>query len=1204
MAQKGIKIIKASAGSGKTYTLARTYIANLIGIPTGKQVKVVDKKGEENTLDCFKLRKDFNYHRHILAITFTNKATNEMKERIISELYNLSKGEGEYVKDFKVMFADDSFESVMFATRRALSAILFDYGSFNVSTIDSFFQGILRNFARELDRDFNYSLEIDEDYATSVAVHDFLAELGSKGEHQRAIDDWVKSFIIKNITNNKTWDFFGEHSANELKKFAAVIYQETFRDHHEEIVNYLSDIGSGSGTSSVFQFKQQLIMRRNLREQSIKDAQRDVADFFHRYGILPDHIDGKSSLKKISSGDLSPFESKSSMTTLKKYSQEDSALVTVLKKNYKDKVTSDQCAELKNLLQQVFIHEAMVNFLDNVIENIWKLGLLGKIDEKLEQFRKDTNSIMIADTNDLISRVLACGAIFIYEHAGSAINNYMIDEFQDTSRKQYNNFRPLLEESIARYNENLIIGDEKQSIYRFRNSDPSMLREEIEQHFDADVDPLDTNYRSYRSIIEFNNELFSQVIDCYHKDAPQYTSLSKTYANIKQKVHKTSKDGLVNINVVPFEKYAKEAQQKIISSLPAYINMLRGRGYEMKDIAILVSTNGEGNAIVETLLEYNDSLGSEMHPDHIDIVSAESLLLKNSPSIRLIISVLQFLELTQYQVEEDENEDLDSLSARFIKKRVSEQRRYKVLHDFEAKIQPLGADVNTGEILLNCFGADRKEFSTLTPEQRLAAYSKIAREVMPDPTSQLTNLVNIVDKIIDKYILPSNQDGENKNTDAKIENSFLMAFMNVVLDFTRQRNGGTVREFLQFWEEKKNKLAVNSPADADAVSVMTIHKSKGLEFKCVIVPFANWKLMPGNELMWIKKDDWLNAGPIEGIGLSNSDLLPPLIPINLNSLKNASLLDHVVNEEEENTLVDNLNKLYVALTRPKEELHIFVHIKEEDLSKCTALSASGDAGTLLYNFAVGNVDSGIEMQKTEQLLDCWLVDGDKTIAGDESDNSDNSVEEELSNKLAVISYTKGSPIVRKDKSTDEGDKRGNFMPTYYVSHTTMPVHVSMPNTRGTVTAEGLRMHELFSLIKTIDDFAFAQKYGVANELFTDNRYWSKKRFSDLIETIKGDEQLMSWFDSANVVYTERNISYPHEEGSSDHEHRRPDRIVKRPSGEVVVVDYKFGIKTDPKTLADDAAMVKEYMNLLRQLGYDHIEGYLWYARSNKIIPVD
>ena len=1179
---KGIDVIKASAGSGKTYTLARTYIANLIGISTGEKVIVNDK--EE---DCFKLRSVFDYHRHILAITFTNKATNEMKERIIVQLFKLGKGEGDYVDDFKLMFKYNTIHEVEQAARRALSAILFDYGSFNVSTIDSFFQNILRNFAREVDRDYNYDLELDEDYATSVAVHDFLMDLGGTNSKQKAIDAWVKEFIRNNILNKKTWNFFGKYSSDKLKEFASIIYREFFREHHEKIVDYLSDIGSGNGKSRVLRFRHQLIARRSLRKQSYEDSQALVKAFLVGCGLNADAINSRSPMKKILEGDLSPFENSSSIKTIRNYSKDDDALRTkVLLKRFSAMVNDAQSLEFKSLLKQLIEHYDRKAFLDSVIDNIWNLGLLGKIDEKLEQYRKDTNSIMIADTNELIGKVLDCGATFIYEHAGTMFNNYMIDEFQDTSHKQYDNFKPLLEESIARGNVNLIIGDEKQSIYRFRNSDPSMLRDEIKKDFGADPRSLEINYRSFPAIINFNNSLFESIIAYYRNAEPQYESLSLTYENIRQATHKDSRQGFVNINVVPYDsKGEKGAREQIIHAMPYYINALRERGYAMKDIAILVNRRKEGNAIVEHILEYNDLLGDDSHPLHIDVLSAESLLLKNSPSIRLIISVLQFLEITQYELEEDADFSLENNDPfkSFLRKRVSEQRLYKILHDFESRIQYAPDGTDAGKVLFSCFEDDKLAMDQLSTKDRLGLYSNIAQEVMPDSSVQLTNLVNIVERIIDRYILPP-----SSGSGVKIENSFLLSFMNVVLDFSRQHNGGTIKEFLLYWEEKKDKLAVSSPSDADAVNVMTIHKSKGLEFKCVIIPFANWSLIDLDDIFWIKKDDWMRVGPIEDIGLNDNSIVPPLIPVSPNALKNASLLDDVLNDETEKSLVDNLNKLYVALTRPKEELHVFTMIKGKDFdNENSKIAEVSNAAHLLINFLKGDKEKSVEMVADEEFLQCGVGNEDSPAP-----------------QLRVASYKLGKTAkIDKVVGTDNDSIR-RAMPTYFVSRTKMPVRVSMQGTSGSIKGEGVRMHELFSLINTDSDFDFAIRYGLANGLFNANKYWTQQRLESLFEQITHNDMIMSWFAQDNVVYNERSISYPRSQGSHDYEHRRPDRIVRRPNGEIIVVDYKFGFKTDDDTIKTHKNKVAEYMTLLNQLGHTKITGYIWYLRPNKIVTVE
>ncbi len=1178
MKREGIDIIKASAGSGKTYTLARTYISNLIGVPTGDKVVV---NGKEQ--DCFKLRTMLDYHRHILAITFTNKATNEMKERIIAQLFKLGKGEGDYVEDFKLMFKYDSMDDVSLAARRVLSAILFDYGSFNVSTIDSFFQNILRNFAREVDRDYNYDLELDEDYATGVAVHDFLMDLGGTNSKQKAIDDWVREFISTNILNKRTWNFFGKNSSDNLKKFATIIYKEFFREHHQEIIDYLSDIGSGSGKSRVLQFRQQLITHRNLRKQSFEDAPAEIKTFLEECGLTVAEMDSRSPMYKIIQGDFSPFEK--SLKTLRKYSKEDDALrKNVLLNRFSSMVSDEKSQEFKSMLAQTFEHYDKMTFLNSVIDNIWSLGLLGKIDEKLEQYRKDTNSIMIADTNELIGKVLDCGATFIYEHAGTMFNNYMIDEFQDTSHKQYDNFKPLLKESIANGYVNLIIGDEKQSIYRFRNSDPSMLREEIEKDFVSNSWSLETNYRSFPAIVKFNNSFFESIIDFYRCTEPQFKSLDLTYKNIKQHTFKDSHEGFVNINFVPYEgRSDKPAREQIVQAMPHYINALRERGYAMKDIAILVNKKKEGNAVVEQILEYNDVLGDDNHPQHIDVISAESLLLKNSPSIRLIISVLQFLEITQYQLEEDNpiSEDRKDPFRSFMRKRVSEQRRYKILHDFEAKLQRMPNNVDAGKVLLSSFEEDLRSINELPLKDRLELYSTIAKEVMPDPAIQLTNLVNIVDRIIDKYILPSTTGGNTK-----IENSFLLSFMNVVLDFSRQRNGGTVKEFLNFWEEKKNKLAVSSPSDADAVSVMTIHKSKGLEFKCVIIPFANWDLISLDDIFWIKKENWLKAGPIEDIGANDDTILPPLIPVAPDALKKASLLEDEFNDESEKSLIDNLNKLYVAFTRPKEELHVFSIIKRKEFDGNKEKIAEVNNSThLLLKFLLSNKEKGVELFLGEESIVC----------GTTSD-------EEPAPQMQVFNFKLGKATV-VDSSESDTEANHRIMPTYYMSHTKMPVRISIPGISGSIKGEGVRMHELLRLVNSAADFDFAIHYGAANGLFDGNKYWTQQRVENVFKAVADDETIMSWFAPENVVYNERNISYPRSQGSDDHEHRRPDRIIRRPNGEIMVIDYKFGFKTDEDTINAHKTKVKEYISLLNCLGYKNISGYIWYLRSNKVVTI-
>ncbi len=1172
-----IKIIKASAGSGKTYNLARTYIANLIGEPTGTTVTVGGKEYEQYTL-----RKSFNNHRHLLAITFTNKATNEMKVRIIRQLHGLSQGKGDYINDFDIMFGNNRLEDVQDAAEKALSSILFDYANFNVSTIDSFFQRVLRNFARELDYDYNYEVQIDEDYATGVAVHDFLLELGSANSKQTAINNWVRDFISHNITNNKDWNFFGK--SGDLESFAGNIYKEFFREHKDEIITYLDDIGNGSKASKVERFKQKIIRARNKHQEDFEAEIAKYHNFFSSRNINGSDLK-KTVVAKFYDGTFTEF-SNSEEKTLRNYATMTDALSSkVILAKAKKKVNKNECddAAFQNLVQATIYNYDQFLIYDSILKNIWNLGLLGKINEKLEQYRKDSNIILIADTNDLIGKALLSGAYFIYEHVGIQFNNYMIDEFQDTSKKQYSNFLPLLEETIARGEDNLVIGDEKQSIYRFRNSDPSLLRDEIEKDFAGrvDVSPLDTNYRSYKAIVEFNNELFTALINDLDKNA--YPSLVKTYNNITQVVHKNDTQGLVEVNFVPNVGRENQTRKAILKTLPSLINSMLSRGYRMGDIAVLVSSNEHGKEVIAEIMRYNESLSADDALRPINVISAESLMLENSPSVKLILSALRFLEVTQYHLPENNDEALSEEFAKFLENRINEQRYYKVLHDFMARIQTADATSQPGEILHDCVEEDYADNNSIKNDKRkqLKKYADTTQDLMPDKNAQLSNLVNVVDKIIAKYIL--------SDSTTELENSYIMAFVDVVHNFSRRHNGGTIAEFLQYWDMNSDKLTLGSSNSIDAVNVMTIHKSKGLEFKCVILPFANWTLDKMDDIFWIEKSEFLNnLGSLVEIKDIDTDIVPPLVPVDSSRLKTTGLFAKVFNDECEKCIIDNINKLYVALTRPKEELHVFVNInKDTDPTGAKPVEEVNKTADLLLKFLPRMTINGEMMGREERDLNTCYA------SGDEAHNSGSE------DTLHAYTYHYGES---RNAGTEKKEE-SNVLPVkdYWVSSEVLPVHVSMPGSNGTLRDEGLKMHFMFGMIRSERDFDKAFNFAKNNGLLSDNVYWTEEKVKELLESIKASEQLMAWFDDDNICYNERNISFEHHDTI---DHRRPDRIVKRSNGEMIVVDYKFGPSHAPETIAKHKKQVQEYLILLRQLVETKIKGYVWYTRSGEIVEVE
>ena len=625
---KSLLVIKASAGSGKTYRLAKEYIKNLL-FATGKtDGKLYPRRapGSKQTL---------NTHRQLLAITFTNKATDEMKSRIVDELYNLSQPgrKSDYLDDF-VQQSGLQPDEVRSLAQQALYELLFDYSNFNVSTIDSFFQTILRNFARELDRDFNYDIQLEEDYAVRVAVHNFLLSLGRDGMPSQ-VNEWVKDYqrhLIRGDAEKKNWKFFDDEGS--LNRFARQINSELFRSRLDDIRHYLGDVDEQGRFHSNFnrirEFKKYI-------HDEVKGCQDQIDDGLSALQSalepIADGLSGSKSLKKwLNKGTLDPLSDTMDNADEQK----------IREQFLKAFVSSDELVNrLLGLVRDHFGIRTIKAFFKHVEDNLGLLGMLAMIDLFLEEYRHETNSILIGDTNELIGTVLKSGSDFIYERVGTMISNFMIDEFQDTSAKQYENFRSLLFESLAGGNFNMLIGDAKQSIYRFRNADPSVFRERVGNDFsdyifddrqvecgpeDGDTPSTSVNYRSSRRIIEFNNSLFAYVRDRFS----DRKIVADTYGDVKQGMPKdidTNKvegyvrlmtddyrqllqDDFIRDTLPPDVVGDEEHDVTALDVLPGYLLRLHER-YDWGRIGILVNKNKEGDQVVERILEYNKQTSGE-----------------------------------------------------------------------------------------------------------------------------------------------------------------------------------------------------------------------------------------------------------------------------------------------------------------------------------------------------------------------------------------------------------------------------------------------------------------------------------------------------------------------------------------------------------------------------------------------------------------
>ena len=1160
--KNGLQVIKASAGSGKTYTLTLMYIQQLLFC-----------SNSENKLV---LRNHPGYHRHILAITFTNKATDEMKKRIITELYQLSQDpvKSDYYEYFQTHCTIEAIEGLQDAAAKALMNILFNYSEFTVSTIDSFFQSIVRCFARELDRDYNYEIQVDGDFAVSVAVHLFLVQLArdmkTGGSHDATtIEKWVRDLIHTEVAQGKKWNFY---SSTELIKFARKINSELFRSRMTEMRCYLFDTDDGKTVTNlekIQSFKQMLIKARNYYEAHYKnDFTGKMKEIMNRYGINDENFKSNAAIYSFLSKDkMKDYELAPSLRDTN---------ADNIRDKFKTKFNPPEqsCTEILQLVGEVVKSFDRWKLLDKMVKNIGLLGLLGVIDEKLEEYRKDTNTILIADTNELIGRIVGDdyknSIPFIYERAGTWINHYMIDEFQDTSMKQYQNFRPLLYESLSHTNDNfnLIIGDAKQSIYRFRNADPSIFRDHINEDFknnELHDDTLYTNYRSLPTVIDFNNDIFKKIIDEFAPDTDNsYKAkiLRRTYMpkndlkDFQQEKHAKEPEGLVRIITADSQNDPIKNNEQVLEMLPEYLLKLHER-YDWRHIGILCYSHNDGNEIVSRILEHNAA-----HPEQrIEITSDESMLLKNSAAVQQVISTLRFIDLAQYKIEEEadvDDEESATDKANNVGKpnsrRLNDQRMFRALNDFislVSTIKPKDA-ASTGELLAQSLETTKKN-ETDSSSDTMSYYAELLKELLPDVRTCPLSLTSIVENVVSNIM----------KKDYEVETTFLMALMDYVIDFEATSVGGTVREFLRYWDQKKDSLAVASASTSDSISIMTIHKSKGLEFECVVIPFLKWKIDDlKDHTLWMPSDYWHEQTGINNIFTEvpnvtyDPKLIPPILPLPRKEAeiitKTEDYFTKYLDEIHSDSIIDNLNKTYVAFTRPREELHIFA-------------------------FTANNTYGNLVLDKAQKMK--------KEIQGEEQPSDTGIIEFGMPRSIHKREDEK------KKKKTDS-DVTINDMPSYYVSPAPTNLLVKLPHDITAAQDEGTRLHNLLSRINYSNDADKALMFGIKRGIIEEQGKWNISNVKKLFNDLFTDPVTSPWFSTDNTIYTERSLV----DNASDT--KRPDRVVRRPDGTMIVIDYKFG-----EQRKSYHRQVAEYMRRLKLMGHDKVEGYLLYIQpeTNPIV---
>ena len=908
-----LTIQRASAGSGKTYTLAGKYILNLLAYQSsGGNWKL---RNEPQINDAL---------RHILAITFTNKATNEMKKRIVSNLSILAECDktenpdsAPYFSEIQKLTNADKTK-IAETSKIALKTILNNYSWFKISTIDSFFQEILRTFTYEANITDSYQLELDSKYVTDEAFVAAIHELDLHPERMGNSKFWLKTLMKNEAIKNQRWNPFSRQSNSnsiyaKIKKALTQLEKEEFKDIKLILDEYFSKEGTRENLIKLYKkLEEEAIKERDSLLKKIKQKASAINAIIFSGNVNIDHISKKfpPQIPKIEAMGMNDKVPCSYNGFIKDQ--------TVFLKKFR---TTDHPLDLEAMKMYEYLDEWGNPPIDSYFK-AWTvyssllpyLGLLLEIRKFLSEVLEANNLIQISDTGYILKRIIGEeDAPFVYERLGTRLDNYFIDEFQDTSKLQWEIIRPLLGEGLSKDRESLIIGDPKQSIYRFRNANHTLITKVVPEtfpHHPAGYSKEEnTNWRSHTNIVKFNNYFFKQlaaITNDLSANKGGNTDFDDLYSNVVQYPHNQKGAGYVEIRV--FSESTEENDSantnegnddspdpfdiRALNEVPSLLASLKERGYKEKDIAVLVNTNDMGKEVVNALLSYNATEDSPSK--RINFISEESLLISSSPAISIIVEVLQKIVkpgTSINQKEERDNVSEDSKDAEGENK--SGKREYKKWEDIKLGYTLFSLkhkNLDKGEKILTFL----KESKT---DQRIF-------EVMKELA--VPTLTGIVETIIKEFL----DEGLKKS-----EAIYISSFLDAVNEYSVGHHND-IASFLEWWKARGASMSISVPDNIDAVQIMTIHKSKGLEFKCVVIPFATQSFLPGNRQ---NKMEWRWVEPVDLKGIE----FPPLLPVETSVKLIGSKHETLYKDYFDQILTDKLNMFYVAFTRAKNELYIF-----------------------------------------------------------------------------------------------------------------------------------------------------------------------------------------------------------------------------------------------------------------------------------------
>ena len=1070
---KPLTVYKASAGSGKTFTLATEYIKLVVENPQS--------------------------YRNILAVTFTNKATEEMKMRILSQLYGIWKQLPDSANYMKVI-CEKTGQSQTFVSERAgiaLSNLLHNYNYFRVETIDTFFQSVLRNLARELDLTANLRIGLNDIQVEELAVDQLIEDLHTTD----VLLQWLLKYIMETISDDKSWNVIGQ-----IKAFGKNIFKDEYKNVSKTLRQKLEEPGFFD------QYTTRLKEIRKAAEERMKQLAQNFFETINNEGLTIDDFSyGKSGLcafflkiqdgyfdesivgKRVTDamGDPEKWCKKTHPRKELIYSLADTTLGNMLS------IAMEERPRQWKLYQSA----------DLTLRHLSQLRLLSSIEKKVRELNESANRFLLSDTQQLLHALIdGSDTPFIFEKIGTQLQHVMIDEFQDTSTIQWQNFKVLLAEAMSQEGaENLIVGDVKQSIYRWRSGDWRLLND-IQAQFPSpeaqlDIRTLGTNYRSQRNIITFNNAFFRNAAQLEYlalQDDPDASALQRAYGDVEQIVPDELEDnGLVNIQLLPADDY----QEKTLASIADIICELCDKGVKPSEMAILVRTN----SYIPLIADY-----FTRHLPDIRIVSDEAFRLDASTAVNLLVEALHFITHPQ-----------DILA------------KANIVKLYQCYV--LDNKIDDNELLLSTNPLDE-----LLPEAYINHFEELMNLSLYELTERLYTIFEL-----------QRLEGQS---------AYLCAFYDQLLNFTTENATG-IDAFVSEWQETLCSKTIQSD-EINGIRLLSIHKSKGLEFAHVIIPFCDWQLekSQGN-ILWCRPDE----APF-------SDL--PIVPIDCTpkQLMGTIYEDDYQREHLQNT-VDNLNLLYVAFTRASQSLFV---IGKRNAAKSRSLLIE-QVLPLLAEEQADTMLSGLD-NENDILAFTYGTLTPKTAKTQRKDSPNPFLQKITSVNIDIQTFDNPLSFRQSNRSKDfiasQDEENEEQQQRQYIQ-------------------TGSILHQIFSTIRTTADIDIALKRLQLEGILYDEQVTAEKIAAMLRKRLQ-NARVADWFSDRWTLFNECTILSVEDSMVVE---RRPDRVMTN-GQEWVVVDFKFG---SPKDEYSD--QVREYMQLLADMGHTNIKGYLWFVYSNRIEEV-